>query len=211
MDDFLGRNDGQVRCQGMLHIVAEGDTLYKISRQYGVPLARIMYANPYVDVYNLQAGDEICVPVMTPRPLTERGGEHRGEMPQAQPDMRNSYPEESRIGEMPPAGEMPSAWETRPGEMQRPVENRPEGMPQTGRTPQPPMPYMEDGGMAPPMEESFANDLPEPEGMAQPMMGMCPGTQCPNVGETMPWDNTGVSEQMMDEYLMGMPRRHKAP
>ena len=51
-------------CQGILHVVEKGDTLYKISRQYRVPLARILLANPYVDIYNLQVGDEICVPRM---------------------------------------------------------------------------------------------------------------------------------------------------
>ncbi len=67
MDDFLGRNNGQMQCRGMLHIVEAGDTLYKIARKYGVPLSRVIYANPYVNVYNLQVGDEICVPVMMPR------------------------------------------------------------------------------------------------------------------------------------------------
>lgn len=35
-----------------------------ISRKYRVPLALILRANPYVDVYNMQIGQEICVPVM---------------------------------------------------------------------------------------------------------------------------------------------------
>ena len=58
----------KIRCRGILHIVKKGDTLYKIAKKYGVPLSRVMYANPYVDVYNLQIGSEICVPVMGPRP-----------------------------------------------------------------------------------------------------------------------------------------------
>ncbi len=67
MDHFLGRNDDKMQCRGILHIVKAGDTLYKIGKEHGVPVSRIMYANPYVDIYNLQIGDEICVPVMTPR------------------------------------------------------------------------------------------------------------------------------------------------
>lgn len=49
-------------CVGRRHIIRSGDTLYKISRMYGVPLALILRANPYVDVYNLQVGDTICIP-----------------------------------------------------------------------------------------------------------------------------------------------------
>ncbi len=44
-------------------MIREGDTLYTLSRKYHVPLLQVMYANPFVDIYNLQVGDEICVPV----------------------------------------------------------------------------------------------------------------------------------------------------
>ena len=54
---------GGMDCSGMLHVVEKGDTLYKIAKKYGVPLSKVMYANPYVNVYNLQVGDEICVPM----------------------------------------------------------------------------------------------------------------------------------------------------
>jgi LysM repeat protein len=56
-------------CAGQIHVIQAGDTLYSISRQHNVPLALLFRANPYVDVYNLQIGDEICVPV----PLTMPG------------------------------------------------------------------------------------------------------------------------------------------
>ena len=49
-------------CRGTVHVIRRGDSLYTISKRYNVPLALIMRANPYVDVYNLQVGDEICVP-----------------------------------------------------------------------------------------------------------------------------------------------------
>lgn len=68
MNNFLGKNDERIHCRGILHIVKDGDTLYKIAKKHGVPLSRVMYANPYVDVYNLQIGDEICVPVPVPHP-----------------------------------------------------------------------------------------------------------------------------------------------
>lgn len=51
-------------CNGQIHIVKQGDSLYQISRMYHVPLALILRANPYVDVYNLQIGQEICVPII---------------------------------------------------------------------------------------------------------------------------------------------------
>lgn len=50
-------------CKGIIHKIEKGDTLYKISRKYGVRLSDIMKENPYVNVYNLQIGEEICVPV----------------------------------------------------------------------------------------------------------------------------------------------------
>lgn len=53
-------------CNGMTHTVKQGETLYSLSRQYNVPLAIILRANPYIDVYNLQIGDTICIPVKNP-------------------------------------------------------------------------------------------------------------------------------------------------
>ena len=49
-------------CKGTLHKVVEGDTLYKLSKLYGVRLIDILKENPYVNVYNLQIGDEVCIP-----------------------------------------------------------------------------------------------------------------------------------------------------
>lgn len=49
-------------CKGTIHRVVLGDTLYKLSKMYGVRLIDILKENPYVNVYNLQPGDEICIP-----------------------------------------------------------------------------------------------------------------------------------------------------
>ena len=50
------------QCKGFLHRVEKGDTLYGLSRRYGIPLWAILYANPYVNIYSLQIGDELCIP-----------------------------------------------------------------------------------------------------------------------------------------------------
>ncbi|MCI9681851.1 MAG: LysM peptidoglycan-binding domain-containing protein, partial [Lachnospiraceae bacterium] len=42
--------------------VQKGDTLYLLSRRYHIPLWMVLNANPYVNIYNLQVGDEICIP-----------------------------------------------------------------------------------------------------------------------------------------------------
>lgn len=42
--------------------IKEGDTLYSISRRYNVDINAIIMANPYINVYNLQIGDVICLP-----------------------------------------------------------------------------------------------------------------------------------------------------
>ena len=41
-------------CNGHMHMIKKGDTLYALSRRYHVPLEVMLRANPYVDVYNLQ-------------------------------------------------------------------------------------------------------------------------------------------------------------
>lgn len=56
-----GKN-GNRSCNGTKYVIKKGDTLYSISRRYNVPLALVLRANPYVDVYNLQVGDEVCIP-----------------------------------------------------------------------------------------------------------------------------------------------------
>ena len=58
-----------MECNGIIHVIKAGDTLYTLSRKYHVPLMQIMYANPFVDIYNLQVGDEICVPVVLRRDM----------------------------------------------------------------------------------------------------------------------------------------------
>lgn len=52
-----------MRCNGVIHKVSAGETLYIISKIYGVRLKDIMEMNPYVNIYNLQVGEEICIPV----------------------------------------------------------------------------------------------------------------------------------------------------
>ena len=56
-------------CAGVTYTIKNGDTLYEISRRHGVPLALLLRANPYVDVFSLQAGDTICVPQKTKEEL----------------------------------------------------------------------------------------------------------------------------------------------
>lgn len=55
-------------CRGYVHVVKGGETLYKLAKQYDVKLFDIMRLNPYVNVYNLQIGDEICIPSAPARP-----------------------------------------------------------------------------------------------------------------------------------------------
>lgn len=59
-------------CNGMVHVIKDGETLYQLSRMYRVPIALILRANPYLDVYNLQIGQEICIPMMR-RPFPGMG------------------------------------------------------------------------------------------------------------------------------------------
>ena len=48
------------------YVIKKGDTLYSISQQSNVPVSAIIGANPFVNVYNLQIGEVLCVPVGVP-------------------------------------------------------------------------------------------------------------------------------------------------
>ena len=63
-EEMRADRNGSRMCRGMIHIVSEGDTLYKIAQMYHVDVSEVMYENPYVNIYQLQPGDEICVPVL---------------------------------------------------------------------------------------------------------------------------------------------------
>ena len=52
----------QQRPANRTHTIATGDTLYGISRNYGVSLASLMSFNPGIDPYNLQVGSKLNVP-----------------------------------------------------------------------------------------------------------------------------------------------------
>lgn len=71
MQSFDNNGEGRRRpvpCMGYVHVIEEGDTLYKLAKKYDVKLFDIMRLNPYVNVYNLQVGDEICIPTMAAKP-----------------------------------------------------------------------------------------------------------------------------------------------
>ncbi len=63
-------NNNMEKCNGYIHVIKSGDTLYKLAKEYDVRLMDIMRMNPYVNVYNLQVGDEICIP-MNVTPMEE--------------------------------------------------------------------------------------------------------------------------------------------
>ena len=63
-------------CRGIIHVVEQGDTLYLLGKRYHVSVSGIMYANPYVNVYNLQVGDELCIPV-GPQPRNQEETDRR--------------------------------------------------------------------------------------------------------------------------------------
>ncbi len=49
-------------CRGEVYVVKKGDTLYKIAKEHGLKVIDLLVANPYVNVYNMQVGEEICIP-----------------------------------------------------------------------------------------------------------------------------------------------------
>lgn len=49
------------------YVIKRGDTLYSLSRRFNVSLEAIIAANPFVNVYNLQEGEVICIPAVIPQ------------------------------------------------------------------------------------------------------------------------------------------------
>lgn len=126
-------------CNGMVHVIKQGETLYQLSRRYRVPLALILRANPYVDVYNLQVGQEICIPVVRPfngmvcMPIQQRNDGNPRMMDNRQRQMPDGN-EQEMSGQM-PAEEM--------GGM--PQQRMSQQMPQGGMNQQMPQ-QMQEGG-----------------------------------------------------------------
>ena len=49
-------------CPGPVHVIEPGDTLYSIAQKYHTRVRVLLDLNPFVDIYHLQPGDEICIP-----------------------------------------------------------------------------------------------------------------------------------------------------
>ncbi|PKM81095.1 MAG: peptidoglycan-binding protein [Firmicutes bacterium HGW-Firmicutes-14] len=47
---------------GVFWIVEKGDTLFRISQQLGVPVNKLIEANPGINPRNLKIGSKICIP-----------------------------------------------------------------------------------------------------------------------------------------------------
>lgn len=58
--------DSCCKCIGFTHTIEKGDTLYLLGKKYNVKVSALIFANPYVDIYNLQVGDQICIPKLRP-------------------------------------------------------------------------------------------------------------------------------------------------
>lgn len=68
MPEYYGNICTCRKCNGIVHTIRRGDTLYLLSRHYNVTINEIMRANSNINVYNLQVGDQICIPVRRPTP-----------------------------------------------------------------------------------------------------------------------------------------------
>lgn len=69
----------------MSHVIRKGDTLYRLSREYGVKVSALMMANPFVDIYNLRIGDELCIPRLRSQEAMPAPGPIPAPMPMPMP------------------------------------------------------------------------------------------------------------------------------
>lgn len=75
-------------CDGYTYTIKKGDTLYEISRSHKVPLSLLLRSNPFVDVFNLQVGDTLCIPTkQTPPKPCEMWGDCEEKPEPEQPEM----------------------------------------------------------------------------------------------------------------------------
>ncbi len=85
------------RCQGIIYIIQPGDTLYKIGKKYGVTAENIMSANPFVNAYNLQVGQRICIPTIRQEPQPRRMESMQNEKSEIQKEEAEQTKQEEEI------------------------------------------------------------------------------------------------------------------
>lgn len=65
MDNNMNSNICKCRkCNGIVHEVEKGDTLYLLGKKYNVSVGRIIRENRGINPYNLIVGEKICIPVV---------------------------------------------------------------------------------------------------------------------------------------------------
>lgn len=84
--DVEAKNANYDRCIGFPHTIKKGDTLYKLSKQYNVKVSALILANPYVNIYNLQVGDTICIPRLRPVVIPVVPGRPDNQNPSQRPE-----------------------------------------------------------------------------------------------------------------------------
>ncbi len=86
MDNRIGNICMCRKCDGIVHTIRRGDTLYLLSRHYNVSVNDIMNANRNINIYNLRIGEQLCIPV---RRVNEN--------PMINNDMRREFMEDSTV------------------------------------------------------------------------------------------------------------------
>ena len=152
----IGPNYNEGPCRGMVHVIEKGDTLYRLGKRYHVSVGQLMFANPFVNVYNLQVGDELCIPIS----IQPRNPESR---------MQGEFMDDTRM----PGGGIPEGMEPESRISGRMRQGMPAGPMPDGSMPAPdagmPMP-VPDAGM--PMPSPDAVPMPTGSGMPLPDAGI---------------------------------------
>lgn len=130
MADMFGNICTCRRCNGIVHTIKKGDTLYQLSRFYNVTINEIMRANANVNVYNLQVGEKICIPVRNPMPMPGPGPVRPSMPGQGRPPMSGPGPVRPQVPSRP---SMPGVVDPQVPDLDNPDIPEPVPRPMPGR------------------------------------------------------------------------------
>ena len=68
---ILGQDANQDNPQATIHVVQQGETLFRIAQEYSLTIEEIATINSIDDTSNIQVGQRLIIPIPVPEPPPE--------------------------------------------------------------------------------------------------------------------------------------------